>query len=86
MNLNDKKLELVYPCNWDYKVIVHKECDICDITNSVFGKREHKISKSNKSRNDKYHSYKVTTLVHNEDDRKEIFEQLKKDKNVKIVL
>ncbi len=86
MNLKDKKLELVYPCNWDYKVIIHKECDIQDITKSVFGNREHKVTKSNKSKADKYHSYKLTTLVHNDDDRKEIFEQLKKDENVKIVL
>ncbi len=86
VNLNDKKLELEYPCNWDYKVIIHKDCDIHDITKCVFGAREHKVAKSNKSKSDKYHSYKVSTLVHNEDDRKELFEQLRKDKNVKIVL
>ncbi len=86
VNLNDKKLELTYPCNWDYKVIIHKECDIKDITKCVFGGREHKVTKSNKSKNDKYQSYKVSTLVHNDDDRKELFEQLRKDKNVKIVL
>jgi putative lipoic acid-binding regulatory protein len=86
VNLNDKKLELMYPCNWNYKVIIHKECDIKDITKCVFGEREHKVTKSNKSKNDKYQSYKVSTLVHNDDDRKELFEQLRKDKNVKIVL
>ncbi|RUM63724.1 MAG: DUF493 domain-containing protein [Sulfurospirillum sp.] len=86
VNLEDKKLELTYPCNWDYKVIVHKDCDIHDITKCVFGEREHKVQKSNKSKSDKYHSYKVSTLVHNDDDRKEIFEQLRKDENVKIVL
>ncbi len=85
-NLKDKKLELQYPCNWDYKVIVDKECNIHDITKGVFGERDHKVTKSNKSKTEKYHSYKVTTLVHNDDDRKELFEQLRKDKNVKIVL
>ncbi len=85
-NLKDKKLELQYPCNWDYKVIVNKECNIKDVTNGVFGEREHKVEKSNKSKGDKYQSYKVSTLVHNDDDRKELFEQLRKDDNVKIVL
>jgi putative lipoic acid-binding regulatory protein len=86
VNLNDKKLELEYPCNWDYKVIVHKECDIHDIAKCLFGEREHKVTKSKKSKGDKYRSYNVSTLVHNDDDRKEIFEQLKKDENVKMVL
>jgi len=86
VNLNDKKLELRYPCNWDYKVIIQKECDIHDIAKCVFGEREHKVTKSNKSKGDKYHSYNVSTLVHNDDDRKELFEQLKKDENVKMVL
>ena len=85
-NLKDKKLELKYPCNWDYKVIVDKDCNIHEVTKGVFGARDHKVTKSNKSKTEKYHSYKVTTLVHNDDDRKELFEQLRKDKNVKIVL
>ena len=86
MNLNDKKLELEYPCNWDYKVIIHKECDIHDIAKCVFGDREHTVTESNKSKSEKYQSYNVRTLVHNDDDRKELFEQFKKDKNVKMVL
>ncbi len=86
MNLNDKKLELRYPCNWDYKVIVGKECDMHEIARSVFGEREHKVTKSKKSKSEKYHSYNVSTLVHNDDDRKTLFEEFKKDKNVKMVL
>jgi len=86
VNLEGKKLELTYPANWDYKVIIHKDCDIHDITKCVFGQRDHKVRKSNKSKSDKYHSYKVSTLVHNDDDRKELFHQLKKHDDVKMVL
>ncbi len=86
VNLNDKKLKLQYPCNWDYKVIIEKERDMDDIAKCVFGERTHKVTKSNKSKSDKYRSYNVSTLVHSDDDRKELFEQFKKHNDVKMVL
>jgi len=86
VNLHDKKLELTYPCHWDYKVIILKEDDIHQISTMILGDREHTVVKSNKSKTDKYHSYKITTLVHSDDDRTEIFLQFKAHSNVKIVL
>ncbi len=86
MNLNDKKLEIEYPCSWNYKVIILQEHDIEGITKTIFGQREHKIIPSKNSKNGKYQSFQVTTLVYNDDDRTEIFFQIKKEPNVKMVL
>lgn len=86
ISLDDKKLELTYPCNWNYKVIIEAHIKISTITASVLGEREHTVRKSNNSKNGKYKSHNVSLLVHNDDDRQMIFEQLKGHKDVKMVL
>ncbi|MCH9812586.1 MAG: DUF493 domain-containing protein [Epsilonproteobacteria bacterium] len=86
ISLDDKKLELTYPCEWNYKVIVGAEIDITIVTTSVLGEREHSVRKANNSKNGKYQSHNVSLLVHNDDDRHLIFEQFKKDVHVKMVL
>ena len=84
--LGGKKVELTYPCEWEYKVIVETHIEIKTVTLCVLGEREHGIKKSNNSKGGKYQSHNISLLVHNDDDRHMIFEQLKKDKNVKMVL
>ncbi len=81
-----KKLKLIYPCQWSYKVIIQTDIDIKDILLSVLSEREHTVKKANFSKNGKYQSHNVSLLVHNDDDRYEIFSQFKEDKNVKMVL
>ncbi len=81
-----KKLEINYPCKWEYKVIVMAHVDISIVAACVLGEREHKIKKSNNSKTGKYKSHNVSLLVHNDDDRHMIFEQFKKEENVKMIL
>jgi len=86
VNLSDKKVEINYPTLWPYKVIINSHCKIHHVVENVIGKREYKIAKSNTSKDKKYESFKVTILVHNDDDRVTIYEELKKEDCVKIVL
>lgn len=81
-----KKLELTYPCEWSYKVIVETHIEIKVVTKLILGDRQHDIKKANLSKNKKYQSHNISLLVHNDDDRHMIFEQLKKDESVKMVL
>ena len=86
ISLDDKKLELTYPCKWNYKVIIESHLEISTIAALVLGEREHTIKKSNNSKNGKYQSHNISLLVHNDDDRHTIFEQFKKEKAVKMIL
>lgn len=83
---NLQELKLNYPCHWEYKTILEAHHDIKEIVKSVLDKREHSIKKSQNSKKGKYSSYTVKTLVHSDDDRKIVFEELKKHKSIKFVL
>jgi len=82
----DKKVQIEYPCNWDYKVIINAHCKIDHIVKNVVGDRTYKIGKANNSKNKTYMSYKVSILVHSDDDRVALFHEFKKENCVKIVL
>lgn len=86
IDLNDKKLELNYPCSWEYKLVVLEDCNVKRCVKDVLLDREHKIEISKTSANGKFKSYNLEILVHNEDDRTEVFRQLGKHKEVKMVL
>ena len=86
--INDKKekLELEYPCKWCYKVIGSDKESLQNAVSDVIDKREHTLSHSNNSKNGKYVSMNLDMLVHNEDDRQAIYEELKKHDDIKMVL
>jgi putative lipoic acid-binding regulatory protein len=86
INLNHHKLELEYPCSWEYKIIIHHEQTIQNIIKDVLEQREHNIKPSNKSTGGKFKSYTLEMLVHNEDDRKGLYQLLYDHEHVKMVL
>ena len=86
INDSKKKVELEYPCNWCYKVIGESTEGIKEAIKDVIDMREHKLSKSNKSKGGKYTSMNLDMLVHSDDDRETIYEELKKHKNIKMVI
>lgn len=83
---NTKELELNYPCTWEYKCIIEQHEDIQEIAKDTLCKRDHDITKSQDSKKGKYISYKLSLLVHSDDDRKTIFESLKQHTKIKFVL
>lgn len=83
---NSQELKLNYPCDWEYKVILEAHFNVKEIVKSVLDKREHTIRKSQNSKAGKYSSYTVKTLVHSSNERRVIFEALKKHESIKFVL
>ena len=81
-----KELKLDYPCNWQYKIITSKNDDAKKIAKDVLKERTHTIKKSQNSSKGKYSSHSLDVLVHSGDDRKALFEELKKHDKIKFVL
>ena len=86
IDLSKHKLELDYPCNWIYKVVIRHEQTIDDIIKDVLELREHNIKPSKSSAKGKFKSYTLEMLVHNEDDRKEICQMLADHEHIKMVV
>ena len=86
IDLNDKKLELDYPCSWEYKLVVLETTNIKQTVKEVIFEREHKVKESKVSSKGKFKSYTLEMLVHNEDDRKEIFKLLGEHSDIKIII
>jgi putative lipoic acid-binding regulatory protein len=86
IDLSKEKLELNYPCNWIYKLVVLEKINIKTTVKDVVLKREHTVIESKKSSKGKFKSYTLELLVHNEDDRKTLYELLGKHDDIKMVL
>ncbi|PUE67239.1 MULTISPECIES: HP0495 family protein [Arcobacteraceae] len=86
IDLNDKKLELDYPCSWEYKLVVLETTNIKQTVKEVIFEREHKVKESKVSSKGKFKSYTLEMLVHNEDDRKEIFKLLGEHGDIKMII
>jgi len=86
IDLNKHDLELDYPCNWKYKLIVRQEIDIKIIMKETLGKREHNVKKANTSSKGKFTSHQVELLVHNEDDRKELHRIFHSHDDIKMIV
>lgn len=86
IDLNKHKLELDYPCSWVYKVVVLETVNIKKVVKEVVSQREHSVKESNVSKKGKYKSYSLELLVHNDDDRKSIYEDLGNHLEIKMVL
>ena len=86
IDLSKEKLELNYPCNWIYKVIGKNENDIKSAVKEVLSEREYTLKISNISKKGNFKSFTLELLVHNEDDRKTLYEILSAHDNIKMVL
>ena len=75
----------------EYKVFVAFEEgksieEIKALVKEVVSSREHKVKESKVSTKGKYKSYTLELLVHNDDDRTEIYKMLGDHSNIKMVL
>jgi len=86
VDLSKEKLELDYPCNWEYKLVALTHIDIKITVKEVISNREHKVKESKVSSKGKFKSYTLELLVHNDDDRTEIYKMLGDHSNIKMVL
>lgn len=84
--MNTKELKLNYPCSWEYKVILESHHNIKQILKGIFNTKEYVLKKSQDSKQGKYQSYTISTIVYSDEERKALFEELKKHKSIKFVL
>lgn len=78
--------EIDYPCTWNYKVIGENCTLLKDVIISTCAPAEVSISHSQTSSKGKYHSLNAELIVTSEEIRLSIYETLKNDPSVKIVL
>lgn len=83
--LNGKKLEVTYPCQWSYRVIGKDEEKLRAVISNLISS-QHTIEYSKQSRAGKYCSLNVTVEVHSEENRLSIHESLKNHQDIQIVL
>lgn len=86
VTLDDKKLELTYPCKWNYRVIGESQEKVEGAIKVIAGVKDYTSKVSNTSKTGKYISIEVEFLVHSEAERQTIFEALKAHPDTKMVL
>lgn len=86
IDLSKEKLELEYPCNWEYKIITLSKEDALKGVKEVILEKEFKLESSKTSKKGKFSSFTLEVLVHNEDERVSIYQLLKEHSLIKMVL
>ena len=86
IDLSKHQLKLDYPCQWKYKVVLLETVNMKYVSKEIFGERVHTFEESKVSKKGKYKSYSIELLVHNDDDRKEIYRILGEHKDIKMVI
>lgn len=85
-NDSEQKLELVYPCNWSYRLICSKEHTMEVIAKELLDNRPFTLVASNESKSGNYKSFNLELLVHSDEDRHALFDIFKKHHQIKMVL
>ena len=80
-----QKVQIEYPTIWRYKVIGEDAKKTREAIKSVT-KRPTTITFSKQSNRGKYQSFNADILVHSEEEREKIYEDLKKHEDIKMVL
>lgn len=86
IDLSKHKLELDYPCSWEYKLITYSHEEALKSVKEVICEREFKLTSSKISKKGKFQSYTLEIIVHNEDDRLTIYEHFNKHESIKMIL
>jgi len=85
-DLNNKRPNITYPCEWEYKVIGTNVDEMIKVIElAVFG-MEYEINSSNVSSKGKYFSLNLRVFVESETIRDIIFAKLEANAFVKMVL
>ena len=80
------KLELEYPCPWEYRVIGSDETALRAAIAEVMGERAHEVETGGASAGGKWLTMIVTLEVADEEERLALYERLRSHDAVKIVL
>lgn len=81
-----EKPDIIYPCDWSYRIIATDEQQICDTVASLLNGKVYTLDHSKTSGKGNYISFKLTTEVESEADRVTLYESIKGLEFVKMVL
>lgn len=81
-----EKPKINYPTAWSYKIIARDETEIRSAVSKLQHSEELKLTFSNTSAKGTFTSMECSTTVHNEDQRLDIYRQLKTNPSIKMVL
>lgn len=82
---NSGRPEIVYPCNWDYKIIGTDVEEMLKVIEEAVGDLTYEISPSNISKKGNYFSLNLSVYVPSEIVRDIIFQKVSASAFVKIV-
>lgn len=85
-DLSNETLKLDYPCNWIYKLVVLEKINIKATIKEVIFERTHSVKESKVSAKGKFKSYTIELIVHNEDDRKGLYELFGNHDAIKMIV
>lgn len=85
LDSNSKKPNIIYPCDWNYKIIGTDVDEIIKVIEEAAAGMEYKILSSNVSVNGKYFSLNLTVNVPSEIVRNLIFEKIEANEFVKFI-
>ncbi len=86
LDSNSKRPELEYPCEWTYKVIGKDVDRLIDAIKASSLDLAYEVTPSNVSKNEKYFSLNFKIIVPSEAARDLIFQNLKDNNDVIMVL
>jgi len=81
-----KKVEIEYPCRWEYRLVGRDEFGIKEYAKRLAGEKPHSLGDSNKSSSGKFSSIIFEVLVYNEDERVYFYEELRKNSDILYIL
>ena len=86
IDLSKHKLELEYPCNWCYKIVLLNEKNAKKIASTILEDRDHKVTNSKTSSKGKFKSYNIDLTVHSDEDREDLHKKFHAHKDIKMVV
>ncbi|MCE5212037.1 MAG: DUF493 domain-containing protein [Deltaproteobacteria bacterium] len=82
----DNKLKLEYPCTWIYKIIGVDQDEMSSAVREIIQDRSCSITLSRLSKNARYCCLNVAVTVESESHRQSIYEAMKSNPAIKIIL
>lgn len=85
-DLSNKKVEITYPCNWEYRLVCSDANKISDYVKALVANNSYTLKESNKSSTGKFISIIFEVIVGSEEQRLYYYEELRKCKEIKYIL
>ncbi|MCD6487555.1 MAG: DUF493 domain-containing protein [Syntrophobacterales bacterium] len=86
LNKDGQKLIIEYPCRWIYKIIGSDSRETKKAIKEIVNGCDYTITPSNTSKACKYHSLNLEVLVDDEGHRTGIYDKLRNNPAIKMVL